>query len=254
MLFSDIMKKNRFFLGLFLISLSLLLHGAHYVIFKDVHHIMIFLLADIAFVPLEVFFVSMVLDQMIEKREHQQVLKKINMIVGLFYQELGNKLLAEIVKGNDTTKLQNINVDLKWDDDKYSVLEKEINNHSFDLDLFKIDLDNLDNLISRYQQLVTNIITNPVIHEHELFTDVIMSIFHLSEELKQRPEGTRGEHDVAHLKVDLERVYKNLSLNWVEYLKYLQIEYPYLFLSAVTNNPFDNRERDVIEKELLSVY
>lgn len=248
------MKKNRFFLGFFLIGLSLMLHALHFFIFRDIHHIMIFLLADIAFVPLEVFFVSMVLDNMLEKRELQQTLKKINMIVGLFYQELGNKLLSIIVLGDAETNPKDINIDLNWEEEQYKLLESEFIHRSYVLDINKIDLEQIEDLIGNYQQLVTNIITNPVIHEHELFTDVIMSIFHLSEELKQRPLNRREEHDIHHIKADLERVYKNLSLNWVDYLRYLQTEYPYLFLSAITNNPFDIRERSVIEKEVLSIY
>jgi 2-oxoglutarate ferredoxin oxidoreductase subunit alpha len=54
---------------------------------------MIFLVADIAFVPLEVFFVSLVLEKLIERQEEEKVDKKINMLVGLFYQEFGNEQL-----------------------------------------------------------------------------------------------------------------------------------------------------------------
>lgn len=245
------MKKDKVFLGLFLIGLAVLLHALHFFIFRDIHHIMIFLIADIAFVPLEVFFVSMVLENMLEKRELEQTLKKINMIVGLFYQELGNKLLSTIVLGDVDANTKEVNVDFNWEEEQYKLLEKGFLNRSYELDINNVNLDEVDKLISNYQQLVTNIITNPVIHEHELFTDVIMSIFHLSEELKQRPIGSRNDHDIHHLKSDLERVYKNLSINWVDYLRYLQVEYPYLFLSAITNNPFDLRDRAVIEQAVL---
>ncbi|MGB3367380.1 MAG: hypothetical protein WBA54_07825 [Acidaminobacteraceae bacterium] len=52
--------------GVLPIGLSVILHYIHFQIFKDLNHIMIFLLADIGFIPLEVFFVSVVLDKMLK--------------------------------------------------------------------------------------------------------------------------------------------------------------------------------------------
>lgn len=245
------MKKNTLFLGLLLIGLSIILHVIHFAIFQDLHHIVIYLLADIAFIPLEVFFVSLVLDKLIEKREHLQVVKKINMLVGLFYQELGNDLLTAIAGADENLFCQNTKVDFQWDEKKYKELSSVINNHNHQINIQKIDLKEMDQLINRYQQMITNLITNPSLQEHELFTDVLMSVFHLSEELKQRPLWDLSDHDYNHLKVDIERVYRNLSVEWVEYLQYLQVEYPYLFLSAISNNPFDSRQRADIEQEVL---
>lgn len=235
------MKKKTYLLGTFLIGLSVLLHSLHFYIFRDIHHILVYLLGDIAFIPLEVFFVSLVLDKMIEKREHKQVVKKINMIVGLFYQELGNKLLSEIVKADVNLGYNDANIDFEWDDARYKKLEQDIINHNHEINISHVNLDKINHMISEHQQLITNIITNPVIHEHERFTDVLMSIFHLYEELKQRSLSNLKDHDYQHLKVDIERVYKNLTHSWIEYLKYLQVEYPYLFSSAITNNPFNSQ-------------
>ncbi len=245
------MKKDRLFLGIFLISLSVGLHALHFVVFRDMHHILIFLLADIAFIPLEVFFVSMVLDRLIEKREQKKIVKKIHMIVGLFYQELGNKLLSIIVDADENLDCNNITVDYAWNSENYTQLKEKIKNHNQNINIDKINLVDCDNLISRSHNMITNLIMNPALQEHESFTDVLMSVFHLSDELKQRPLDTLTPADLDHLKFDIARVYTNLSLVWVEYLQYLQAEYPYLFLTAVTNNPYDKRQRAVIEKEVL---
>ncbi|WP_196000308.1 hypothetical protein [Clostridium sp. 1001271B_151109_B4] len=48
--------KETDLIGAGLVILSILLHYLHVVIFKDVNHTMLFLFADIAFIPLEVFF------------------------------------------------------------------------------------------------------------------------------------------------------------------------------------------------------
>ena len=48
-------KKEFLMIGIGLIGLSLVLHYVHYLIFQDLHHTLIFLFADIAFIPMEVF-------------------------------------------------------------------------------------------------------------------------------------------------------------------------------------------------------
>ena len=45
-------------LGLSLIALSALFYLVHYAIFRDAHHIFIYMVGDIAFVPIEVLMVT----------------------------------------------------------------------------------------------------------------------------------------------------------------------------------------------------
>ena len=84
--------KENIIIGAGLVTLSLLLHFVHVLIFKDIHHTMIFLVADIAFIPMEVFFTSMILERMLERREKEHDKEKLNMLVGVFYAEIGTQL------------------------------------------------------------------------------------------------------------------------------------------------------------------
>ncbi len=56
-------------LGISLVSLSVLFYSAHFLIFGDPHHIFIYLLGDIAFVPIEVLIVTMIIHKLLEERE-----------------------------------------------------------------------------------------------------------------------------------------------------------------------------------------
>ncbi len=244
------MKKNTVILGSFLIVLSLVLHILHYVVFRDMHHLLIFLVADIAFIPLEVFFVSIVLDKLIEKREHSKTVNKINMIVGLFFQEVGNKLLSEIVLSDNNLDIDDINADFTWGDDEFNKLRAAIQIHPHLIDIEKLNLIEVDEILTSFQPNILGLITNQALQEHEQFTDLLMSITHLFEELKQRPLSKLSDYDLEHLAIDVQRVYGRLSFLWVEYLRYLQKEYPYLFLTAVSNSPYDKRDRELIEKQI----
>jgi len=73
-------------LGLSLIALSALVYFIHYLIFRDAHHIFIYLIGDIAFVFLEVLLVTLILHQLLRYREKKAMLNKLNMVI--FFENL----------------------------------------------------------------------------------------------------------------------------------------------------------------------
>ncbi|MCJ7655738.1 MAG: hypothetical protein MUO97_10675, partial [Dehalococcoidia bacterium] len=80
-----------------LIALSALIYFIHYAIFHDVHHIFIYMVGDLAFLPLEVFLVIIVVERLLARREKQALLQKLNMVVGAFFSEVGNELLKRLL-------------------------------------------------------------------------------------------------------------------------------------------------------------
>ena len=80
-------------LGLSLVGLSAFFYLIHYVIFRDAHHIFIYMVGDIAFVPIEVLMVTLILHRLLTEREKRSMLKKMNMVIGAFFSEVGTHLL-----------------------------------------------------------------------------------------------------------------------------------------------------------------
>jgi hypothetical protein len=62
-------------LALLLIILSFIGYLVHFYIFRDIHHIMIYLIGDIAFVFIEVLMVTVIIHQLLNAREKKE---KIN--------------------------------------------------------------------------------------------------------------------------------------------------------------------------------
>src|SRR4030042_1317024 len=79
------------------IALSALIYFVHYAIFHDAHHIFIYLVGDLAFLPLEVFLVVIVIERVLARREKQAIMQKLNMVVGAFFRELGTELLKKLL-------------------------------------------------------------------------------------------------------------------------------------------------------------
>jgi hypothetical protein len=62
----------------------------------------------------------------------------------------------------------------------------------------------------------------------------------LTDELENRHYFTKlPESDFKHLSDDIKRVYNQLILEWLDYMKHLKKDYPYLFSLALRINPFD---------------
>lgn len=85
-----------------------------------------------------------------------------------------------------------------------------------------------------------SMLENSNLSEHDSFTDMLWSVFHLADELQNRgaPEYLT-EDDLQHMAADILRAYKMLIVEWVYYIKYLKNEYPYLYNSAVKKSSFN---------------
>ena len=162
-------KKEFLMIGIGLIGLSLILHYVHYLIFQDLHHTLIFLFADIAFIPMEVFFTTLVIDKLLEKREKEHLRDKLSMLIGVFFSELGTDILNTFVYADDNTEIiaKEALVTKEWNKNEFKNLEKLVDEYEYDIDIKKVDLIALEKKLNAQKDLVINLITNPMLIEHE---------------------------------------------------------------------------------------
>lgn len=238
-------KKEFLIIGVFLIGLSLFLHYVHYLIFRDLHHTLIFLFADIAFIPMEVFFTTLVIDKLLEKREKEHLKDKLSMLIGVFFSEIGTDLLKVFVFADNNREniAKEALVTKEWNKNDFKNLENLVSNYSYKIDIEKMDLALLEKRLNSERDLVINLISNPMLIEHEEFSEMLMSIMHLREELSSFScnYNSLSEYEFIHLEKDINVAYRYLTLEWVQYMKQLKVNYPQLFLRALIKNPFDKR-------------
>ena len=85
-----------------------------------------------------------------------------------------------------------------------------------------------------------NLLENPNLLEHESFTNLLWAVFHLTDELVHRSDLKKlPDSDYQHLAGDIKRAYHQLLIQWLDYMKHLKHDYPYLFSLAMRTNPFD---------------
>lgn len=240
----------KLFLGVILVVLSALVYLLHYFIFRDSHHIFIYLVGDVAFVFIEVLLVTLIIHRLLTQRETRAKLEKLNMVIGTFFSEVGTELL--IVFSDADPQLDRIRqkliVNAAWSDTDFSRVSRELGNYDYDVDVQKLGLVELRRFLNERRDFLLRLLENPVLLEHESFTGLLRAVFHLVEELTHR-EDIQGlpDSDLQHLSGDVKRVYVLLVQQWLDYMKYLKGNYPFLFSLAMRTNPFDQTASAIVK-------
>ncbi|WP_440952750.1 hypothetical protein [Methanococcoides sp. FTZ1] len=236
--------------GFGLVLASAIIHLAHYLVFHDSHHIWIYLVGRIAFVPIEVLLASLIIHHFLESIEKKHREEKLNMIIGSFFSEVGTKLLAVISdadphldKVRDKFVIEN-----DWSDSEFDELENFLGHYDYQVDVSKIDLVSFSSSLVAKREFMLSLLQNPAMFEHESFTELIRAVFHMLEEFDYREDlSALPETDQMHLSGDIKRVYSLLTREWLEYMEYEKANYPFLFSLAMRTNPFDEDASVVIE-------
>ena len=91
------------------------------------------------------------------------------------------------------------------------------------------------------RDFLLRLLENPNLLEHESFTELLWSVFHLTEELHHRKNfADLPPTDYKHLEGDIKRAYSQLIAEWFNYIKHLKKDYPFVFSLVVRTNPFDS--------------
>jgi hypothetical protein len=233
---------HRILFGLVLVLLSVLVYALHFVVFRDAHHIFIYLVGDIAFVFIEVLLVTLIIHQVLSEREKRSLFKKLNMVIGAFFSEVGTPLLKCFV-GFDAagkTLSRGLLIDAEWSEEHFSEVAAALSRRDPAIDTKAGDLPGLRDFLVGERGFLVRLLENPNLLEHERFTELLWAVFHLAEELSHR-KTVQGlpDSDYNHLAGDIKRAYRLLLREWVSYMEHLKNEYPYLFSLAVRTNPLN---------------
>jgi voltage-gated potassium channel len=194
--------------------------------------------------------IANVTEIMLAKREIESRMEKLNMVIGVFFSEVGMKLLCSFTGYDpDFEKIrEELVVKATWTDENFLAVSKDLKNYDYGVDIRIVDLKDIKTFLLDERGFLVGLLENPILMEHQSFTDLLRAVFHVLEELSFRNDlSNLPENDKAHLAGDIKRAYNLLINEWLDYMKYLKSNYPYLFSLAMRTNPFD-RSASVIVK------
>jgi hypothetical protein len=182
-------------------------------------------------------------------REKKQRHEKINMLIGVFYSEAGNELITRLSAfdhGLDKIrKHMVINIDSTIR--SFDEIRKILLGYHHKLEMSKSDFPPLKKFLTERREFFLRLMENPNLLEHESFSDLLMAVFHMTEELAHRKNIAKlPESDLKHLTGDTARVYTLLIAQWLDYMQHLKKNYPYLFSLAIRINPFNPEASPVV--------
>lgn len=228
-------------LGLILLALSGVGYYIHYLIFHDVHHIFIYFVGDLAFLPLEVLIVVLVIERLLASREQQSMLHKLNMVIGAFFSEVGNRLIHDLLPCFDKKQqiCEAFSIKPGWQHKDFKLAMNCVDDINASPDFDCIKWNELKEFLVEKRSFLLRLLENPNLLEHERFTDLLWATFHLTEELEARQSfDNLPEHDREHLCIDVQRIYNYLTREWIYYAEHLKSSYPFLYSLVVRTHPF----------------
>lgn len=189
-------------------------------------------------------------DLFLSKREENVRLQKVNMALSLFFSEAGTRLLKMITEFDPTLEVlsKNLAITNQWNHNTFRGIGKHIKDYAYSIDIHKGNLVELRSVLKEKELFLLALLTNPILMEHEAFTDLLRAIFHLSEEFEHRVDLRHlPENDYQHLSGDINRVYRLLVQEWFTYIQYLKGNYPFLFSLAIRTNPFNSNASPIFQ-------
>ena len=193
---------------------------------------------------------------MLNRREEKTRLEKLNMVASLFFSEMGNRLLTYFVEldpQGDSLKKELV-VTNNWSAADFLKVSQILKNHTYNIGIENIPQEELKTFFDGKVDLLLRLLENPALLERESFTETIRAVFHLRDELLLRQDISQlPEPDKKHLAGDIKRAYKLVSHQWLDYMRHLKDNYPYLFSLAMRTNPFDPKASPIVDTDAKSV-
>ena len=194
--------------------------------------------------------VSSVTQMLIQRGRERLRKQRLNMIIGVFFTEVGNNLLKLFVgfDRNIDSIRNECCLDSNVETPEFHVLKSKLAKHNAEITSESIDFDTLSSYLREKSDLLLRQLENPDLIEHEAFTELLWATVHLRDELMYRDDfKVLPKTDLQHLTSDVKRVYGLLTRQWLDYLLHLRDQYPYLFSLALRTNPYLENPSVIVE-------
>lgn len=236
-------------LAVSLVLFSIIVYTLKFIMLGDPKNTYLYVFNALGFLPINVLLVTLILNKLLSVRAKRERLEKLNMVIGMFFSEMGTQLLTYISNHDpnlDKVKKQLIVSD-RWSGREFSAVGERLKTYSYKVDMAGVDLAAIQCWLDRKKDFMLRLLENPVLLEHESFTELLRAVVHFTEELGHRKELTGlPASDLQHLGGDINRVYSHLAGQWLKYMQYLKDNYPFLFSLAMRTNPFDEKASPIV--------
>ena len=136
--------------SILMVLLIIIIYGSNYLVLGDAEHIISYVWTHLGFIPVDILLVAFLLDEIIERKEKEAMLEKLDRLMSTFFSEVGNELINQLSTVNKyKASTENLKSIKNWEDKDYEnkdvdTLDYRIDN-KFYLKDFKYYNQNRDN-------------------------------------------------------------------------------------------------------------
>jgi hypothetical protein len=193
-----------------------------------------------AFLPVQVIFVTFIINRFLNIMEKRKNAKKINVIISAFYVEAGASIMRTMSEFSQNHNEVSIAIQKEFKKINVNETKGFVKSLNFDIYADPNKLDKLSVLLAEKKAFTLSMLENSNLMEHDSFTDMLWAVFHVADELQTRGDlKNLSKGVVNHLSNDILRAYSALVQEWIAYMFYLHTDYPYLYETAKNKSPFN---------------
>jgi hypothetical protein len=236
-----------------LICASVVIFTIKFLVFGDSgeSNTLSYIFNSLGFLPINILIVTLIINRLLAMRAKREQQEKMKMVIGLFFSEMGAQLLRLVVASDpDAVEILNIlTVRKTWTKEEFAKAREQLSACRFIASPSAEDLTKMHELLEKHHEFLLRLIENPVLMDQNSISKLLQDLFHLGEELSSRTDIiTLPAPDIVHLGGDVNRVYRQLTLVWLDHMEYLAANYPYLLSLSIRKSPFTTH-CDVVVRE-----
>src|SRR5574340_261318 len=116
----------------------------------------------------EVLFVTLILHSFLERREREEMMHKLNMVIGAFFSEVGAEVLKRVAAMDQVVEVrEHLIFTAKWDAARYEAAKKAVAAYDYDVQPTPSELRELRDFMVSKRQFLLGLLQNPNLLEHE---------------------------------------------------------------------------------------
>lgn len=233
------MEKKRMYITVaILIAISVVIYALQIIIFDDKRTTAFYIFQDLAFMPITIAIATLVVGDLMNRRQQKEQQEKTRMLTSSFFTQMGTDLIDTMIQdsANAGELKQLMQSPLQSDKDVQKV-QVQLQSADLAFTLTEEVYDRSMDLILKNQLSLLTLSSNPLLLEHECFTEMLWGIFHLNDEFRLR--GKYSELDEAgreHMQEDFIKVFRLLLINRAANLKYLRDTYPNYYSASLAES------------------
>lgn len=217
-------KKNVIIISVLLV-ISTCIYGMQIFIFKDVRNTEFYIFQDMAFIPISIAITTVVVGELLDINNKRDSRQKTRMLTSTFFSDIGFELMSmlALISNIDEELLYIINAPELPESDKIATIKSSGLTVNADMGIYTIISDVI--IASKTDILILS--SNPMLYDHEYFSDLLWELLHLMDEFRLRGDYVKlTPNDLTELNSDFAQVLELLLINWVVNAKYLKETYP----------------------------